>query len=68
MNSTDKKHEEARARLFQLVDEIQQRNADVPFEVIEREVAEAVAEVRAAEARRLRKRSRRRRTTGETSS
>jgi len=40
--------EASREKLFDLIEEAQQRNEDVPFEVVEAEVAEAVAEARQA--------------------
>jgi prevent-host-death family protein len=40
------KREAARARFFTLVDTIHARNAHIPAEEVEREVAEALAEVR----------------------
>jgi prevent-host-death family protein len=38
--------ERSRERLFDLIEKAQERNKDVPYEVIERDVAEAIAEVR----------------------
>lgn len=38
--------ERSRERLFQLIEKAQEKNKDVPYEVIEEEVAEAVREVR----------------------
>ena len=42
----DSQREEDRERLFEMIDDIQRRNADTPFEVIEREVQKAIEEVR----------------------
>jgi prevent-host-death family protein len=39
--------ERSRERLFDLIEQAQQRNRDVPFEVIEKEVEKGVREVRA---------------------
>ena len=38
--------EQTRRRFWELIEQAQERNKDVPFEVIEAEVAEAVREVR----------------------
>jgi prevent-host-death family protein len=38
--------ERSRERLLQLIEKAQERNKDVPYEVIERDVAAAIAEVR----------------------
>jgi prevent-host-death family protein len=38
--------ERSRERLFQLIEKAQEKNKDVPYEVIEQEVAEVVREVR----------------------
>jgi prevent-host-death family protein len=38
--------ERSRERLFNFIEKAQARNKDVPFEVIEREVSEAIQEVR----------------------
>ena len=38
--------ERSREHLFELIEKAQEENKDVPYEVIEREVAAAVAEVR----------------------
>ena len=40
--------ERSRERLFALVEKAQERNRDVPYEVIQQEIAAAIAEVRAA--------------------
>lgn len=47
-----------RERLFEMIEEIQERNKDVPYEVIQREVDQAVREVREGYARKPRRRSR----------
>jgi len=39
--------ERSRERLFELIEKAQERNKDVPYEVIEKEVATAIKEVRA---------------------
>ena len=38
--------ERGRERLFQLIEKAQERNKDVPYEVVEQEVAAALSEVR----------------------
>ena len=38
--------ERGRERLFELIEKVQERKKDVPYEVIEREVATALSEVR----------------------
>ena len=38
--------EQSRERLFELIEKAQERNKNVPFEMIEKEVMKAVAEVR----------------------
>ena len=38
--------ERRRERLFELIEKVQERKKDVPYEVIEREVAAALSEVR----------------------
>ena len=38
--------ERGRERLFELIEKVQERKKDVPYEVIEREVAAALSEVR----------------------
>ena len=43
--------ERSRDRLFELIEKNWERNKDVPYEVIEREVAEAIREVRAEQRR-----------------
>ena len=39
--------ERSRERLWEMIEEVQQRNKDVPYEVIQQEVDEAIREVRA---------------------
>src|SRR3989304_2831981 len=43
--------ERSRERLWELIEKAQERNKDVPYEVIEREVEEAIGEVRAEQAK-----------------
>jgi len=43
--------ERSRERLWELIEKAQERNKDVPYEVIEREVEEAIREVRAEQAK-----------------
>lgn len=43
--------EQSRSRLFEIIDQVHQRNEGVPLAVISEEVDEAVREVRAAHAR-----------------
>jgi len=45
--------EESKQRFFEMVDKIRERNKDVPYEQIEKVVAEAVAEVKRQELERL---------------
>jgi len=44
--------EASRDRLWEMIEEVQERNKDVPYEVIQREVDEAIREVRAEAAAR----------------
>ena len=46
-----------RERLFELIERAQERNKDVPYEVIQREVDEAIREVRQGASKKRRKRS-----------
>ena len=50
--------EQERERMIELLERTQERNKDVPYEVIEREVERAIREVRAGYDKKTRKRSR----------
>ena len=50
--------EQERERMIELLERTQERNKDVPYEVIEREVEQAIREVREGYGKKTRKRSR----------
>ncbi len=50
--------EQERERMIELLDRTHERNKDVPYEVIEREVEQAIREVREGYGKKTRKRSR----------
>ncbi|TAK56130.1 MAG: type II toxin-antitoxin system Phd/YefM family antitoxin [Dehalococcoidia bacterium] len=50
--------ERSRERMFELIEKAQARNRDVPYDVIEQEVAKAVREVRAKKRRQITRPSR----------
>jgi len=48
-----KRKEKSKKRFFEIVDQIRERNKDVPYEQIEKDVAQAVSEVKQMELERL---------------
>ncbi len=48
-----KRKERSKKRFFEIVDQIRERNKDVPYEQIEKDVAQAVAEVKQMELEKL---------------